>query len=171
MSLHNLSLLLFTEQHWLVKYRQYCIECCFISVYVFICLQSEKLALMESMKQELEEKIRKLEEDKQTMDISAGKVLEIVFSLFTVLAEGSWATSESLVFNIFVCFEFLLQTIKWSYCFGKSFLTLRMSQTCGVLTKKFRLELIMFMQVFIQMNVQHLRVWWSYEDIQVKDYS
>jgi len=37
-------------------------------------LQSEKLALMESMKQELEEKIRKLEEDKQNMDISAGKV-------------------------------------------------------------------------------------------------
>ena len=36
-------------------------------------LQSEKLALMESMKQELEEKIRKLEEDKQNMDISAGK--------------------------------------------------------------------------------------------------
>lgn len=29
---------------------------------------------MESMKQELEEKIRKLEEDKQNMDISAGKV-------------------------------------------------------------------------------------------------
>lgn len=37
-------------------------------------LQSEKLALMESMKQELEEKIRKLEEDKQNMDISAGKI-------------------------------------------------------------------------------------------------
>ena len=35
-------------------------------------MQSEKLALMESMKQELEEKIRKLEEDKQNMDISAG---------------------------------------------------------------------------------------------------
>ncbi|PFX12069.1 Breast cancer metastasis-suppressor 1-like protein-A [Stylophora pistillata] len=34
--------------------------------------ESEKLALMESMKQELEEKIRKLEEDKQNMDISAG---------------------------------------------------------------------------------------------------
>ena len=29
---------------------------------------------MESMKQELEEKIRKLEEDKQNMDISAGKM-------------------------------------------------------------------------------------------------
>lgn len=29
---------------------------------------------MESMKQELEEKIRKLEEDKQNMDISAGKI-------------------------------------------------------------------------------------------------
>ena len=43
-------------------------------------LQSEKLALMESMKQELEEKIRKLEEDKQNMDISAGKM----FVLFCV---------------------------------------------------------------------------------------
>jgi len=40
-------------------------------------LQSEKLALMESMKQELEEKIRKLEEDKQNMDISAGKMFDI----------------------------------------------------------------------------------------------
>lgn len=30
---------------------------------------------MESMKQELEEKIRKLEEDKQNMDISAGNVI------------------------------------------------------------------------------------------------
>ncbi len=38
-------------------------------------LQSEKLALMESMKHELEEKIRKLEEDKQNMDISAGKII------------------------------------------------------------------------------------------------
>ena len=38
----------------------------------FCLLKSEKLALMESMKQELEEKIRKLEEDKQNMDISAG---------------------------------------------------------------------------------------------------
>ena len=33
---------------------------------------------MESMKQELEEKIRKLEEDKQNMDISAGKILYFV---------------------------------------------------------------------------------------------
>lgn len=32
---------------------------------------------MESMKHELEEKIRKLEEDKQTMDISAGKLTGI----------------------------------------------------------------------------------------------
>jgi len=40
-------------------------------------LQSEKLALMESMKQELEEKIRKLEEDKQNMDISAGKMFDV----------------------------------------------------------------------------------------------
>ncbi|CAH3189345.1 unnamed protein product [Porites evermanni] len=38
--------------------------------------ESEKLALMESMKQELEEKIRKLEEDKQNMDISADIWLE-----------------------------------------------------------------------------------------------
>ena len=42
-------------------------------------LQSEKLALMESMKQELEEKIRKLEEDKQNMDISAGKMFVLFF--------------------------------------------------------------------------------------------
>ena len=42
--------------------------------FVVFFSQSEKLALMESMKQELEEKIRKLEEDKQNMDISAGKV-------------------------------------------------------------------------------------------------
>lgn len=41
--------------------------------FVVFFSQSEKLALMESMKQELEEKIRKLEEDKQNMDISAGK--------------------------------------------------------------------------------------------------
>lgn len=32
---------------------------------------------MESMKHELEEKIRKLEEDKQNMDISAGKLTGI----------------------------------------------------------------------------------------------
>lgn len=32
---------------------------------------------MESMKQELEEKIRKLEEDKQNMDISAGKIIDL----------------------------------------------------------------------------------------------
>ncbi|KAL9954373.1 hypothetical protein ACROYT_G041900 [Oculina patagonica] len=38
--------------------------------------ESEKLALMESMKHELEEKIRKLEEDKQNMDISADIWLE-----------------------------------------------------------------------------------------------
>jgi len=42
-------------------------------------LQSEKLALMESMKQELEEKIRKLEEDKQNMDISAGKMFVLFY--------------------------------------------------------------------------------------------
>lgn len=45
-----------------------------IKIYDVFPLQSEKLALMESMKQELEEKIRKLEEDKQNMDISAGKI-------------------------------------------------------------------------------------------------
>ncbi|XP_032237215.2 breast cancer metastasis-suppressor 1-like protein-A isoform X2 [Nematostella vectensis] len=38
--------------------------------------ESEKLALMESMKAELEEKIRKLEEDKHNMDISADLWLE-----------------------------------------------------------------------------------------------
>lgn len=38
--------------------------------------ESEKLALMESMKHDLEEKIRKLEEDKQNMDISADIWLE-----------------------------------------------------------------------------------------------
>ena len=45
-----------------------------IKMFNIFPLQSEKLALMESMKQELEEKIRKLEEDKQNMDISAGKI-------------------------------------------------------------------------------------------------
>lgn len=45
-----------------------------IKIFNIFPLQSEKLALMESMKQELEEKIRKLEEDKQNMDISAGKI-------------------------------------------------------------------------------------------------
>ena len=45
-----------------------------IKIFDIFPLQSEKLALMESMKQELEEKIRKLEEDKQNMDISAGKI-------------------------------------------------------------------------------------------------
>ena len=44
-------------------------------------MQSEKLALMESMKQELEEKIRKLEEDKQNMDISAGNVIHNVWRI------------------------------------------------------------------------------------------
>ena len=39
---------------------------------------------MESMKQELEEKIRKLEEDKQNMDISAGKIFELC-SVFWLL--------------------------------------------------------------------------------------
>lgn len=55
----------------------------FIYLYLFfctfLCLQSEKLALMESMKQELEEKIRKLEEDKQNMDISAGKIFNFYY--------------------------------------------------------------------------------------------
>ena len=38
------------------------------------------------MKQELEEKIRKLEEDKQNTDISAGKVTYLSLRFFTVLA-------------------------------------------------------------------------------------
>ena len=49
-----------------------------IKIFNIFPLQSEKLALMESMKQELEEKIRKLEEDKQNMDISAGKIFGTV---------------------------------------------------------------------------------------------
>ena len=47
-------------------------------------MQSEKLALMESMKQELEEKIRKLEEDKQNMDISAGNVIHNIWRIARV---------------------------------------------------------------------------------------
>ena len=37
---------------------------------------------MESMKHDLEEKIRKLEEDKQNMDISAGKLSGILYCIF-----------------------------------------------------------------------------------------
>lgn len=56
-----------------------CKESSLLITYLFaFLLQSEKLALMESMKQELEEKIRKLEEDKQNMDISAGNVIHNV---------------------------------------------------------------------------------------------
>ena len=56
-----------------------CKESFLLITYLFaFLLQSEKLALMESMKQELEEKIRKLEEDKQNMDISAGNVIHNV---------------------------------------------------------------------------------------------
>ena len=39
---------------------------------------------MESMKQELEEKIRKLEEDKQNMDISAGKIFGTMLIILAV---------------------------------------------------------------------------------------
>ena len=57
---------------------------------------------MESMKQELEEKIRKLEEDKQNMDISAGKspnlicLLEILLSLLLVY----FAFSQNKTWNL-----------------------------------------------------------------------
>lgn len=59
-----------------------CKESSLLITYLFaFLLQSEKLALMESMKQELEEKIRKLEEDKQNMDISAGNVIHNVWRI------------------------------------------------------------------------------------------
>lgn len=61
-------------------------------------LQSEKLALMESMRQELEEKIRKLEEDKQNMDISAGKI----FVLFCV-STWVWQKCSDMYVLILCC--------------------------------------------------------------------
>lgn len=39
---------------------------------------------MESMKQELEEKIRKLEEDKQNMDISAGNFIFCINKYYVI---------------------------------------------------------------------------------------
>ena len=59
-----------------------CKESSLLITYLFaFLLQSETLALKESMKQELEEKIRKLEEDKQNMDISAGNVIHNVWRI------------------------------------------------------------------------------------------
>lgn len=62
-------------------------------------MQSEKLALMESMKQELEEKIRKLEEDKQNMDISAGKM----FVLFYVWTSVWQKFSDMFIYTSMSC--------------------------------------------------------------------
>jgi len=56
---------------------------------------------MESMKHELEEKIRKLEEDKQNMDISAGKLTGIfkyiVFSRVKIQYHQFYRHKEKLI--------------------------------------------------------------------------
>lgn len=39
---------------------------------VFLCVQSEKLLLFDTVQSELEEKIRRLEEDRHSIDISSG---------------------------------------------------------------------------------------------------
>lgn len=54
---------------------------------------------MESMKQELEEKIRKLEEDKQNMDISAGKM----FVLFYVWTSVWQKFSDMFIYTSMSC--------------------------------------------------------------------
>lgn len=47
-----------------------CLICVF---YMGLCLQSEKLLLFDTVQSELEEKIRRLEEDRHSIDITSGK--------------------------------------------------------------------------------------------------
>lgn len=45
---------------------------------VCVCMQSEKLLLFDTVQSELEEKIRRLEEDRHSIDITSGRDLRYV---------------------------------------------------------------------------------------------
>ena len=66
---------------------------------------------MESMKHELEEKIRKLEEDKQNMDISAGKLTGI----FKYIVFSREVNFVLIVYVNFVLIVYGLNLPKFAY--------------------------------------------------------
>ena len=74
-------------------------------------MQSEKLALMESMKQELEDKIRKLEEDKQNMDISAGKI--IVLSYYFLFISIGLTTTKKIKIQELILLSVYPREARW----------------------------------------------------------
>lgn len=48
---------------------------CVLCVILTLCVQSEKLLLFDTVQNELEEKIRRLEEDRHSIDITSGNTV------------------------------------------------------------------------------------------------